>query len=156
ADLITRMVRPADPVVPEQLAREIEAIADPQHLPHLTPGSLLSFLRKKLTFTNQAVNPEELTQAVERLLEPNAFLARSNAARSILRAVNELKQRRTATKRIIMLTDGYLEGGDKTVVPPDLNKDARGKTPATASPIVEPKPGVSGDVDYERLAGQLA
>ena len=151
ADLIARMTRPAEPVEPAQLAQDIEAIADPQHLPHLTAGALMPYLRKKLKITAPAVNPEELTQAVERLLEPNAFLARSNAARSILRAVNELKQRQTATKRIIMLSDGYLEGGDKAVAPPEPQKGPRGKTE-----VVAVKPGAGGDVDYERLAGQLA
>jgi hypothetical protein len=142
ADLIARMAKPSESVPPEQLAHDIESIADPQHLPHLTAKTLMPYLRNKLKITNQVVNPDEVAQAVEKLLEPNAFLARSNAARSIQRAVNELKQRQTASKRIIMLTDGYLEGGDKNDVTP-------GGKPAA-------KPSGGGDVDYERLAGQLA
>ncbi len=120
--LVARMAAPAAPLPAEQLAREIEALADTRHLPHLIPKALMPYLRNKLKAAKEAINPDEITQAVERLLEPNAFLARSNAYRSIVRAVSELKQRETARKGIIILTDGYLEG----------------------------------DVDYDRISGQLA
>ena len=120
--LIKRETLPAAPMPPDQLAREIEALVDPHHRPHLVPKALMPLVRDRLKATKQAINPDQLCQAIERLLEPNAFLARSNAYRSVVRAVSELKQRETARKSIIMLTDGYLEG----------------------------------DLDYERIAGQLA
>jgi uncharacterized membrane protein len=145
ADLVARMAKPSVEVTPEKLAREIEALADPQHLPHLRPTVLMPYFRDKLKITNQSVNPDELTQAIEKLLEPNAFLARSNAARSIQRAVTDLKQRQTASKRIIMLTDGYLEGAEKTEVVTDPGNFAQ-STRTTRGKAV----------DYERLAGQLA
>ena len=153
ADLVARMAKPTETVPPDQLARDIEAIADPQHLPHLTAKTLMPYLRNKLKISNQAVNPDELAGAVEKLMEPNAFLARSNAARSVQRAVGELKARQSASKRIIMLTDGYLEGGDKNSAAPGPGKAS---APPKDNPAAAAKPSGGGDVDYERLAGQLA
>ena len=110
ASVIARMAAPASPMEPEPLARAVEALADPLHLPHIQPRALMPFLRNRLHAAKEAINPDEIAQAVERELVPNAFLGRSNASRSILRAVSELKQRETARKGIILLTDGYLDG----------------------------------------------
>ena len=110
AAVIDRMAAPGAPQPPPELARRIEALVDPLHLPHVQARALMPFVRDTLKATLQAINPDALAQAVERVLSPNAFLARSNAYRSILRAVSELKQRETAVKSIILLSDGYLEG----------------------------------------------
>ncbi|MFB3893070.1 MAG: glutamine amidotransferase [Phycisphaerae bacterium] len=154
AELIQRMAAPASPVPPDQLARDIEALADQQHLPHIGAKAIMPYVRNKLKATKEAINPDELAAAVERLLEPNAFLARSNASRSILRAVSELKQRETARKSIIMLTDGYLEGGGKVDTTPEPVKSWDG--PPKGAKEAPAKPKVFHDVEYDRLAGQLA
>jgi len=147
AGVIERMAAPAMKLPPEQLAKEVEKLLDPRRLPHLAARPFMAFLRNQLKATKNAINPDEITQAVERLIEPNAFLGESNAYPSIARAVTELQQREAARKSIIMLTDGYLTGGERR---DDSANSQDGNADAT------PKRKTMSGVLYDRLAGELA
>jgi uncharacterized membrane protein len=155
ASLVQRMAAPSSPMPPEQLAKEIEKLLDPRHLPHLAARPFMAFVRDKLHATKEAINPEEITQAVERLIEPNAFLGGSDAYPSIARAVTELQQRETARKSIILLTDGYLVSGEKQNDTTNGTKRT-GEEPANRGQDDSSKKRPTQGVAYDRLAGELA
>jgi hypothetical protein len=92
------------------MAGRVEGLLDVNRRPHLDPAKLIEFVRKHLKARNQQINANVLARQVERLIRPNAFLARSNVFRSLIRAARELQQRETARKRIVLITDGYFEG----------------------------------------------
>jgi uncharacterized membrane protein len=113
-ELLKRLVdKEADPEVnmpAKDMVVAIEGLLDPNRRPHLDPPKLIEFVRKRLKARNQQINPNVFAHQVERLIRPNAFLARSNVFRSLIRAARELQQRETARKRIVLISDGYFEG----------------------------------------------
>lgn len=109
-DLIQRRTRPEVKITTEKLSKDIEEFLRHDARPHLVPGPLATYLRKTLKMREKAVNMALLANEGEELIQPNAFLARSNAYHALIRAVNVLKQMEAVDKRIILLSDGYVEG----------------------------------------------
>jgi uncharacterized membrane protein len=110
AEWIKREANPGVEMAPAALADALLKCIDANRLPHMDTTRAMQFLRTQLKAKNNQMLPNAMAEGLERFIRPNAFLSRSNVFRSIVQAAQELQQRETASKRIILLSDGYFEG----------------------------------------------
>ncbi|MCZ7644601.1 MAG: VWA domain-containing protein [Planctomycetota bacterium] len=109
-ELLQARLEPAELGAAAQVAADLTKALRENQRPHLTVEALSDYARKTLKMQAKAVNMLAVANEAEGLIQPNAFLARSNAYPALQRAVNALKQMESVDKRIVLLSDGYVEG----------------------------------------------